>query len=844
MYHVSCVTFIAGSYLILTESSLNLDIKKLGWSGQFAITVTLDSNIECTGRECDADELRVVQVGNVFYEYVRPACVEQVFYNEAKKLTYRNTNQLASCANPKLAYASEACQTDRKPYTKIAVRYSNYIFDQERVLYSTGQDRCLEDGWEQTWFHYINDIDEEFKGNFWTHHPCEIKVKVNHAGLVSIVYDADDSVHTNVAMDNRNYFKVYWDGDFPRNDLDGIDGNSCGNGDCSPIADGGCLCNITVTEEAVFSDIPASPDDVLSELYIGAYDPSAYDEGHFTKHSGELVTAYLVNDIHSSSTVFEVTDEFGRVRLLKNSKETINISGGSNSLSFQSAPSFMSMINTEATTRDALNEVDATIDHLFYHENTAPFVATRLIQRFVTSNPDPSYVAAVATAFKTGTYDGFGSGKYGDLAATISAVLLEPDAQSHVLDADPFHGSIREPLLKIVSFMRSMELDLLPQNKVLKLDFPLVDKIGQMPHSFPSGESRLRRPIGYHQVFVPHAVQLLIIKSLLSNYFFFESVFSFFLPEHVPPGKPGHATLVSPEAMISDMPKITGMINGLYSTIKFGVSKTLIHFIKIISISSNPNESLFFHVWTYQISPCNSGFGPGDDTNTCQEGDFSKANAVLSFERNNSDAETVVNELSTLLTNGRLSTANKEIIKGAYTSKLPDQAAALRIAQQLIVTSPEFHTTNTIRKSGDTRTLAQNPQPSGVPYKAVVMVMLAGGADSYNMLIPHTCASSDLYAEYTQARQQVAIGPKDALLQIDASSSAQVCETFGLHPKLINAQKMYNEGVSTAIISLCFIFYHTRMDSHNSNLCVCNIFIFETGPSLFRQCWCDDQANG
>ena len=46
---------------------------------------------------------------------------------------------------------------------------------------------------------------------------------------------------------------------------------------------------------------------------------------------------------------------------------------------------------------------------------------------------------------------------------------------------------------------------------------------GCLPFDEPTmaGESRLRRPIGYHQVLVPPADQLLIIKLLSSNYFFF-----------------------------------------------------------------------------------------------------------------------------------------------------------------------------------------------------------------------------------------------------------------------------------------------------------------------------------
>ena len=283
------------------------------------------------------------------------------------------------------------------------------------------------------------------------------------------MYDANGSeTEKHVTQSyNKNYFKVFWNGDFPSA------GNSCGNGACSSLDDGDCLCSTTVAEEAVFSEMPMSTEDIFSELYIGAYDPSAYDHNTYNIYTNEDITVYLVNDEYSSNTVFEATDHFGRVRLMKNSREIVNIAGGTD-FSFRSAPSFMSMLSTEKTTRDAINEIDATIAHLFYHENTAPFIATRLIQRFVTSNPDPSYVSAVATAFQTGKYAGFGSGKYGDLASTISAVLLEPDAQSVVLDVDPFHGSVREPLLKVMAVMRSMELEMVPDKKVLQLDFPMV----------------------------------------------------------------------------------------------------------------------------------------------------------------------------------------------------------------------------------------------------------------------------------------------------------------------------------------------------------------------------------
>ena len=89
------------------------------------------------------------------------------------------------------------------------------------------------------------------------------------------------------------------------------------------------------------------------------------------------------------------------------------------------------------TIRDARYELDAALEHYFYHQNTAPFLAIRFAQRFGISNPSPRYIDAIATAFRAGTYEGFGSGKYGCLEATIAAVILDREATTPHLDLDP-----------------------------------------------------------------------------------------------------------------------------------------------------------------------------------------------------------------------------------------------------------------------------------------------------------------------------------------------------------------------------------------------------------------------
>ena len=40
----------------------------------------------------------------------------------------------------------------------------------------------------------------------------------------------------------------------------------------------------------------------------------------------------------------------------------------------------------------AEHETEALLDHLFEHDNTAPFIAIRLIQRLIGSNPTPRFV--------------------------------------------------------------------------------------------------------------------------------------------------------------------------------------------------------------------------------------------------------------------------------------------------------------------------------------------------------------------------------------------------------------------------------------------------------------------
>ena len=106
---------------------------------------------------------------------------------------------------------------------------------------------------------------------------------------------------------------------------------------------------------------------------------------------------------------------------------------------------------------------------------------------------------------------------------------------------------------------------------------------------------------------------------------------------------------------------------------------------------------------------------------------------------NPNDAEGVIDDLSLILTGGRLrlNSVSKSIIVDAYKNA-GNNADGLRLAQKLIVSTPEFHTTNVMYSTSSPRDELQPPQPASNRYKSVVFVFLEGGMDSFNMLMPHS----------------------------------------------------------------------------------------------------------
>jgi len=81
----------------------------------------------------------------------------------------------------------------------------------------------------------------------------------------------------------------------------------------------------------------------------------------------------------------------------------------------------------------------------------------------------------------------------------------------------------------------------------------------------------------------------------------------------------------------------------------------------------------------------------------------------------------------------------------------------------------------------------------GGDYKALVCVLLSGGNDSYNMLIPRSNAE---YAEYAAVRSNLAI-PQDEILPINPEETDG--REFGLHPSLTGVRDLFEQGKAAFI---------------------------------------------
>ena len=175
--------------------------------------------------------------------------------------------------------------------------------------------------------------------------------------------------------------------------------------------------------------------------------------------------------------------------------------------------------------------IDTALDTLFNHPNVGPFIGRQLIQRLVTSHPDPDYIARVATAFNQGSYvlpdgDLVGTGERGDLAATVAAVLMDEDATGDQSLFDDEFGKLREPILRFTHWARAFDAEPVSPQGLTNLWIPTnQNTLGVAAYGAPS-------------------------------------VFNFFRPGYVAPGtESGEAGLTVPELQVFNAGTIPTVAN-------------------------------------------------------------------------------------------------------------------------------------------------------------------------------------------------------------------------------------------------------------------------------------------
>ncbi len=157
-----------------------------------------------------------------------------------------------------------------------------------------------------------------------------------------------------------------------------------------------------------------------------------------------------------------------------------------------------------------LQDIGDALDNLFNHPNTAPFISKHLIQRLVTSNPSPAYVARVAN-----TFAGDQGAPRGDMKRVLMAILTDPEVDQSL--------RLKEPFRRYVALNRSLSA---------------------------WGQDNTAPGLGL-------VSQYLTQQNVLSA----PSVFNFYLPDYIPSGEIGAAGLVAPEFQITNDSTIIGMTN-------------------------------------------------------------------------------------------------------------------------------------------------------------------------------------------------------------------------------------------------------------------------------------------
>jgi uncharacterized protein (DUF1800 family) len=197
------------------------------------------------------------------------------------------------------------------------------------------------------------------------------------------------------------------------------------------------------------------------------------------------------------------------------------------------------------------------LDVIATHPNVGPFMGRQLIQRLVTSNPSPAYVARVARTFADN-----GQGVRGDLAAVVRAVLLDPEARRDPNPQEDKAGRLREPVERFVQWARTFNANSQNGQWAVGATINPAVRLGQSP---------LRAP----------------------------SVFNFFRPGYIPPNSElAERSLQAPEFQLTHESSVIGWINFAQQFVAAGVADVRPDYSRELPLAANP-DALVDHLDLY-----------------------------------------------------------------------------------------------------------------------------------------------------------------------------------------------------------------------------------------------------
>ena len=275
--------------------------------------------------------------------------------------------------------------------------------------------------------------------------------------------------------------------------------------------------------------------EVMQLMSIGLYKMNA-DGSAVLDSSGALVPTYTPQDISGLAKVFTGMSWYSPTPTATTFKGgTRNANASITPMIFYpayhstSAKSFLGTNIAASTTADPEGEIKVALDRLYNDPNVGPFMARRLIQNLVTSNPSPAYIGRVSAVFNNN-----GSGVRGDMAAVVKAILLDSEARDSATATGTTYGKLREPIVRLGNWMRT---------------FGTVSASG----NYLIGSTASRTSLAEAPLTAP-------------------TVFNFYRPGFVPPNtRLAQQNLTAPEFQIADEVSVAGYANMMQSAIGNGI---------------------------------------------------------------------------------------------------------------------------------------------------------------------------------------------------------------------------------------------------------------------------------